>query len=42
VFDFGDWWEFDVTLERVDPDMVIEEPVVLEKHGESPDQYGWH
>jgi len=42
VFDFGDWWEFDVTLERVDPDMVIEEPVVLEKHGEPPVQYGWY
>ena len=42
VFDFGDWWEFDVTLERVDPDMVIERAVVLEKHGEPPDQYGWH
>ena len=41
VFDFGDWWEFDVTLERVDSDLVIEEPVVLEKHGEPPDQYGW-
>jgi hypothetical protein len=41
VFDFGDWWEFDVTLERVDPDMAIEEPAVLEKHGEPPDQYGW-
>jgi hypothetical protein len=42
VFDFGDWWEFDVTLERVDPDMAIEEPVVLEKHGEPPAQYGWY
>ena len=41
VFDFGDWWEFDVTLERVDPDMAIEEPMVLEKHGEPPVQYGW-
>jgi hypothetical protein len=41
VFDFGDWWEFDVTLERVDPGMVIEEPVILEKHGEPPSQYGW-
>jgi len=41
VFDFGDWWEFGVTLERVDPGMVIEEPVVLEKHGEPPVQYGW-
>lgn len=42
VFDFGDWWEFGVTLERVDLDMVIEEPVVLEKHGEPPVQYGWY
>jgi len=42
VFDFGDWWEFDVTLERVDPGMAIEKPVVLEKHGEPPSQYGWH
>jgi hypothetical protein len=42
VFDFGDWWEFSLTLERVDPDMVIEKPVVLEKHGEPPAQYGWY
>ena len=42
VFDFGDRWEFGVTLERVDPDMVIEGPVVLEKHGEPPVQYGWY
>jgi hypothetical protein len=42
VFDFGDWWEFGVTLERVDPDMAIEKPVVLEKHGEPPAQYGWY
>ena len=41
VFDFGDRWEFDVTLERVDPDMAIEEPAVLETHGEPPAQYGW-
>ena len=41
VYDFGDWWEFDVTLERVDPDLVIEEAVVLEKHGEPPAQYCW-
>jgi hypothetical protein len=39
VFDFGDWWEFAVTLERVDPAMAIQKPVVLEIHGEPPDQY---
>ena len=41
VFDFGDWWEFNVALERVDPDMAIEESVVLGKRGEPPAQYGW-
>jgi hypothetical protein len=42
VFDFGDWWQFGVTLERVDPELMIEEPVVLEGHGEPPAQYGWY
>jgi len=40
LFDFGDRWEFDVALERVDPELMIEEPVVLEGHGEPPAQYG--
>ncbi len=39
VFDFGDWWKFDVTLEQIDPAMPIKEPVVLKEHGESPEQY---
>jgi hypothetical protein len=41
LYDFGDRWEFGVTLERVDPDRTIDRPVVLEKHGRSPSQYGW-
>lgn len=41
LFDFGDRWEFDVALEHVDPEMAIEKPVVLEKHGNPPKQYGW-
>ena len=41
LFDFGDRWEFDVALEHVDPEMEIEKPVVLEKHGNPPKQYGW-
>jgi len=40
LFDFGDMWEFGVTLERVDPEMAIGKPVVLEKHGNPPEQYG--
>ena len=39
VFDFGDWWEFDVTLEQINPDMQIKEAVLLQAHGESPEQY---
>lgn len=42
VFDFGDWWEFDVELERVEPleeFPSLEGPVVLEEHGEAPEQY---
>jgi hypothetical protein len=41
LFDFGDQWEFDVTLESVEQEMAIEDPVVLEKHGDPPRQYGW-
>jgi hypothetical protein len=39
LFDFGDQWEFDVTLEQVDPDRTIEKPSVLEAHGKPPEQY---
>ena len=39
VFDFGDHWEFGVTLEQVDPERVVENPAILETHGESPEQY---
>jgi hypothetical protein len=45
LFDFGDQWEFDVTLEQVNRDMVVKEPVIIETHGEPPEQYpqwgGW-
>jgi len=40
LYDFGDNWEFDVKLERIDPvDEKIKGPVMLESHGEAPDQY---
>jgi hypothetical protein len=39
TFDFGDQWEFEVTLERVDPGVALKKPAVLEAEGESPDQY---
>jgi hypothetical protein len=40
LYDFGDRWEFDVTLERVDPvDATITDPIILDGHGEAPEQY---
>ena len=40
LYDFGDNWQFDVKLERIDSvDEKIKDPVLLAFHGESPDQY---
>ena len=43
LYDFGDRWAFDLTLDAVGPDDVaVEEPTVLEAEGEPPEQYpGW-
>lgn len=39
-FDFGDDWHFAVTLESVEPsDAETRKPVILEAHGEPPEQY---
>jgi hypothetical protein len=40
LYDFGDQWVFDVTLERVDPpEPAMQEPVLLDARGEAPEQY---
>ncbi|WP_416666482.1 IS1096 element passenger TnpR family protein [Egbenema bharatensis] len=40
VFDFGDWWEFTVQLEKIDPeDTRPDYAAILEQHGEPPEQY---
>lgn len=40
IFDFGDWWEFNVQLEEIKPlDGNMEQPKVLKKSGKSPQQY---
>jgi hypothetical protein len=40
LYDFGDQWEFDVTLERVDlAGAGTTDPIILESHGEAPEQY---
>ncbi len=37
--DLRDSWEFNITLERLDASMEIDEPVLLEAYGEAPVQY---
>jgi len=40
LYDFGDRWEFDVRLERIDPvDRAMRKARMLETHGEAPEQY---
>jgi hypothetical protein len=39
LFDFGDEWEFEVVLQKVETDRDIHEPALLELHGEPPEQY---
>lgn len=39
LYDFGDNWEFNVTLERIDPGRAVEKPVLIERHGKPPEQY---
>jgi hypothetical protein len=40
LYDFGDQWMFEVTLERVGPpDRAMKEPAILDVRGEAPEQY---
>lgn len=40
IYDFGDNWQFDVRLERIDPPTKKHgSPRILAKHGDSPEQY---
>lgn len=40
VFDFGDWWEFEVQLEQVQSDDSRSNyAAIIESHGEAPTQY---
>lgn len=42
IFDFGDYWEFGLVLEKRNPEgMTIDKPAVIESRGEPPEQYGW-
>ncbi|MBS3919560.1 MAG: plasmid pRiA4b ORF-3 family protein [Deltaproteobacteria bacterium] len=39
LYDFGDNWEFEVTLEQVDRAEAVKKPRILEMHGSPPKQY---
>jgi hypothetical protein len=40
VYDFGDNWQFTVTLERIErAETRIKAPRILESHGQAPEQY---
>lgn len=40
LYDFGDNWEFEVLLERIElADPKMRRPVILETHGKAPEQY---
>jgi len=40
LYDFGDRWTFDLTLDAVGPgDVTADEPTILEAEGEPPEQY---
>ncbi|MBZ0320165.1 MAG: plasmid pRiA4b ORF-3 family protein [Anaerolineae bacterium] len=41
LFDFGDNWEFDVVLEAVDSNRVVQVAEVIETHGDPPEQYSY-
>lgn len=41
LFDFGDNWEFNVLFEKIDPTLNVDGSIVLEKHGEAPQQYDY-
>ena len=42
LYDFGDNWEFEVKLERIDPpNATLRHPEILEAEGEAPPQYDW-
>jgi hypothetical protein len=40
LFDFGEHWEFELTLEQVDKaDPALKQCALLERQGEAPPQY---
>ncbi|KTD62369.1 plasmid pRiA4b ORF-3 family protein [Legionella shakespearei] len=41
-YDFGDDWKFKVQIEKIDPELKIKKPTVVEKEGKAPKQYSYY
>ncbi|MBD3793437.1 MAG: hypothetical protein IE889_04660 [Campylobacterales bacterium] len=39
IFDFGDWWEFDILIEKIDESREIKGVKLIKSQGEAPEQY---
>lgn len=39
IFDFGDWWEFDILIEKIDESREIKGVKLIKSQGEAPKQY---
>ena len=39
IFDFGDCWEFDILIEKIDKGREIDGIKLVKSHGEAPEQY---
>jgi hypothetical protein len=39
LYDFGDWWEFQVTVEEIEPAAEARGPALLDGRGSAPEQY---
>ena len=39
IFDFGDWWEFDILIEKIEESNCIEGFNLIKSVGKAPEQY---
>jgi len=39
IFDFGDWWEFDILIEKIDEGKSMDDFKLIKSVGEAPKQY---
>ncbi len=42
LYDFGDNWKFKVQIEKIDPELKIKKPTIIEREGKAPRQYSYY